>query len=66
MKVAGNLDIDVIMNNTCLRRMYIDRIIEARDRSRCNNDPVKENIKEALGDYGQVLWPGWEPVLKEM
>ena len=66
MKVEGELNTNVIMQNACLRRVYIDRIIEARDKNRCNNKLVNEYIKEALGDYGQVLWPGWEPNAKEM
>ncbi|HEX6428476.1 MAG TPA: hypothetical protein VF008_12355 [Niastella sp.] len=66
MKVEGVMDIEVIMSNTCLRNAYIDRIIETRDRKRCNNILVNEHIKEALGDHAPVLWPGWEPVLKEM
>jgi hypothetical protein len=66
MKVDGNMDIVAIMNNACLWRAYIDRIIEARDSKRCNNVLVNEYIKEALGDYGHMLWPGWEPELKEM
>jgi hypothetical protein len=66
MKVDGVMDLDVIMNDPCLRRAYIDRIIEARDSKRSNQIPVNEYIKEALGDYGHILWPGWEPELKEM
>ena len=66
MKVEGEMNIDVIMQDACLRRAYIDRIIEARDKSRCNNELVNEYIKEALGHHGQLLWPGWEPQLKEM
>jgi hypothetical protein len=65
MKVGGSVDVEVIMSNTCLRSAYIDRIIAARDGKRCNNILVNEHIKEALGDYAHVLWPGWEPVLKE-
>ena len=61
MKVEGDLNIDVILNNACVCRSYIDRIITARDIKRCNNPQVKEYIKEALGDYGHVLWPGWKP-----
>jgi hypothetical protein len=49
-----------------LRRAYVDRIVEARDSKRCNNEKVNEYIKEALGEYGHVLWPGWEPIVKEM
>ncbi|OQP65945.1 hypothetical protein A3860_15255 [Niastella vici] len=66
MKVEGIMNMDAIMNNACLRRAYIDRIIEARDSRRCNNVQVNEYIKEALGDHGQLLWPGWEPEVKEM
>jgi hypothetical protein len=66
MKVNGVMDVEVIMNNACLRKAYIDRIIEAKDRKRCNNSLVNEYIKEALGDHGAILWPGWEPDLKEL
>jgi hypothetical protein len=66
MKVNGKVDVEIIMNDGCLRRAYIDRIIEARDTTRCKNALVNEYIKEALGDYGHLLWPGWEPALKEM
>jgi hypothetical protein len=65
MKVEGVLDVEAIMGNACLRMAYIDRIIAARDNKRCNNILVNEHIKEALGDHATVLWPGWEPVLKE-
>jgi hypothetical protein len=59
-------DINVILENDCLRRAYIDRIIEARDIKRCNNILIKEYIQEALGNYSHELWPGWEPVIKEL
>jgi hypothetical protein len=65
MKVEGAMDIDVIMQNACLRRAYVDRIIEARDIKRCNNVQINEYIQEALGDYGHILWPGWKSELKE-
>lgn len=61
MKVEGELNIEVIMNNTCVRSAYIDRIISARDIKRCNNTHVNEYIQEALGDCGHVLWPGYKP-----
>jgi hypothetical protein len=66
MKVDGAMKLDVIMNNTCLRREYIDRIIEARDTKRCNNVQVNEYIQEALGHHGEVLWPGWQTASKEI
>lgn len=61
MKVEGEFNIEVILNNACVCRSYVDRIITARDVKRSNNPQVKEYIKEALGDYGHVLWPGWKP-----
>ncbi|AEW02129.1 hypothetical protein Niako_5899 [Niastella koreensis GR20-10] len=66
MKVTGEMNVEVIMNDACLRRAYIDRIIEARDRSRCNNDLVNEYIREALGDHGQTFWPDWIPLQKDL
>ena len=61
MKVEGELNIETIMNNACIRRSYIDRIITARDIKRCNNPQVNEYIQEALGNYGHELWPGYKP-----
>jgi len=61
MKVEGELSIETIMSNACIRRSYIDRIITARDIKRCNNPQVNEYIQEALGHYGHVLWPGYKP-----
>jgi hypothetical protein len=66
MTVDGVMDIEPILQDACLRSTYIDRIIEARDKERSKHVQVNEYIKEALGDYGHILWPGWEPVLKEM
>jgi hypothetical protein len=65
MKLDEELNNDVIMNNTCVRRAYIDRIITARDIKRCNNTQVNEYIQEALGHYGHVLWPGYKPYKNE-
>jgi hypothetical protein len=65
MKMDEELNIDVIMNNTCVRRAYIDRIITARDIKRCNNTQVNEYIQEALGDHRHVLWPGYKPYKNE-
>lgn len=66
MNVEGAMELEVIMSNACLRRAYIDRIIEAKDEKRCNNSLVNEYLKEALGDHSAILWPGWEPELKEL
>jgi hypothetical protein len=66
MKVEGDMKIDVIMKNDCLRREYIDRIIEARDTKRCDNVQVNEYVQEALGNYGPIFWPGWKPASKEI
>jgi hypothetical protein len=61
IKLEDELNIEPIMNNACVRRSYIDRIVTARDIKRCNNTQVKEYIQEALGGYGHVLWPGYNP-----
>jgi hypothetical protein len=60
-----NNDINTILQHNCLRRLYIDRIIETRDAARCNNTLVNEYLKEALGDHSQLLWPGWQPFINE-
>lgn len=65
MKLDDELNIDVIINNICVRRAYVDRIITTRDIKRCNNTQVNEYIQEALGDHGHVLWPGYKPYKNE-
>lgn len=61
MTLEEELNIEVIMNNACVRRSYIDRIITARDIKRCSNPQVNEYIQEALGNHSRVLWPGYNP-----
>lgn len=57
MELAGDIDINAIMNDSSLKYSYIDRIIEARDNNRCNNTQVKELVAEALGNHAGTLWP---------
>lgn len=58
-------DITILLQHTCLRQAYIDRIIATRDAARSNHRQVNEYLTEALGNHSHTLWPGWQPLTKE-
>jgi hypothetical protein len=47
---------EIIATHPALRLAYVDRIIEKQDLKRALNDPEREWVKTALGDYPSVLW----------
>lgn len=61
--VENNLQ--VILNNDCLCRLYVDRIIEKRDVKRSTHALVNERVQESLGIYHHELWPGFAPLTIE-
>lgn len=51
-----------VLAHPALRALYLDRIIERRDRARAAQPGVAEGIGAALGEYAGPLWPGFEPI----
>jgi len=46
-----------VLAHPALRALYLDRIIEQRDRARATQPGVAEGIRAALGEYAAQLWP---------
>lgn len=46
-----------VLAHPALRALYLDRIIERRDRARAAQPGVAEGIRAALGEYAAPLWP---------
>lgn len=51
-----NLDFDPIFSNPCLEQLYIDRVIETKDRKRAESPQMLEKIKATLGIYTETYW----------
>jgi hypothetical protein len=48
---------DIILANSFLRQLYIDRIIQLKDKKRIQGPSIKKAILETTGDYTAILWP---------
>ena len=60
---AGGLE--PILDDECLRRLYVDRIIARDDRSRLTHPRVREAVMEAVGMY-EELAPQLVSAVKEL
>ncbi len=50
-----------ILQDKALLQAYADRIIVSRDTSRCQHPEIKNAVIKALGNYQEILWPGFNP-----
>lgn len=50
----GEINVEVIVSDGCLRQLYIDRIIEAEDLHRLGDPRVAELVRGALGAYPEL------------
>jgi hypothetical protein len=55
VKDLGELSELTFLDNRCLKQMYVDRIIAARDRSRLMNPVVAEAIRAAIGLHRELV-----------
>lgn len=53
-----------ILSSRQLRQLYMDRIILARDKKRVRNQAIENHIYEEVGNRLNILWPGYEPIIK--
>ena len=51
---VGLIDIDTFIEDRCLRRLYVDRIIERNDQSRLGDPRVADVARETLGAYPEL------------
>ncbi|MBI3099258.1 MAG: hypothetical protein HYY93_13610 [Planctomycetes bacterium] len=60
---VGEVDPALILDDRCLRLLYVDRILASRDLSRAGDPRVREALLEALGAFGPQLAPSFGAVL---
>lgn len=53
--VPENIDYG-IFENSCLRQLYVDRIIETKSESYAQSSFFQQHIKASLGDLGSFFW----------
>lgn len=51
-----NLDFFPILMHPCLEQLYIDRVIEKKDRKRAELPQIAEKIRATLGNYTESYW----------
>ncbi|MFB6454603.1 hypothetical protein ACE38W_04970 [Chitinophaga sp. Hz27] len=61
MPVSDTTPINTIMEDKSLATAYADRIIVSRDTPRLKIPEVARAVKKALGNYQEILWPGFNP-----
>jgi hypothetical protein len=54
----GEVEHGPVWAHKSLKYAYIDRIIKHKDTERAYQEPVAELIREVLGEYAAILWPG--------
>ncbi|MFT5496356.1 MAG: hypothetical protein ACI9TH_001754 [Kiritimatiellia bacterium] len=56
VKGVSKVEVGCILDNRCLRQMYLDRILKTRDRSRVEEPRVAEAVKRSLGVFNHYLY----------
>ena len=51
-----NLDCELIFSNPCLEQLYIDRVIDKKDKKRAELPQMLEKIRATLGNYTEKYW----------
>ncbi|MBO9660930.1 MAG: hypothetical protein J7527_19060, partial [Chitinophagaceae bacterium] len=51
---------EIILQDPCLKQLYIDRIILAKDKKRALRPSVQQAIFETTGAYTKEIWPDIE------
>jgi hypothetical protein len=54
LEIAGDLNVEPIVQHPSLLAMYVDRIMVAQDTSRLNDARVREAVAGALGIHGRL------------
>lgn len=51
-----NLNFDVIISNSCLKQLYVNRVIEKKVSSLANLPLLNQYVKESMGDFSNYFW----------
>lgn len=51
-----NLDITELDTNLCLKQLFVDRVMERKDKKMAKLPPIYSHIKASMGDYQHIFW----------
>ncbi|MBV8253223.1 MAG: hypothetical protein JO154_11505 [Chitinophaga sp.] len=61
MQVSPTGSLEPVLQDAALLQAYADRVIVTRDTSRCQHPEIKNAVIKAMGNYQEILWPGFNP-----
>jgi hypothetical protein len=56
----GDTSVDGFIDDACLQRLYVDRILAQKDKSRIGDERVGEAVRAAIGGQSSLA-VGWPP-----
>ncbi|RBL92133.1 hypothetical protein [Chitinophaga flava] len=65
MNILPDIPVNVITSHPSLLQAYTDRIIASKDAARCSEPMVMTTVKASLGNYADLLWPGFHDSFRD-
>jgi hypothetical protein len=65
IELKNKIDSRVLEADPFLWQLFIDRVVEQKDRSIAADKKIAESVAACLGNFTQILWPEFEKVLKK-
>lgn len=60
IKLENPANLDLLLNHSALKQLYVDRIIQHKDKSRTSPQEIKESILSTTGEYSTKFWPDFD------
>lgn len=54
--VSETINLDVVFSDPCLKQLYLNRVVERKDKKFAEAASVKTELLAGFGDYKQVFW----------
>jgi hypothetical protein len=64
IEINSPVDDDIILANPSLAQVYIDRIIERKDKNRVTTLALEKRIYQVAGGHLSIFWPNYEPIIQ--
>lgn len=64
IEINSPVDDDIILANPSLAQVYIDRIIQRKDKKRVTSLALEKRIYQVTGGHLDKFWPNYEPIIQ--
>lgn len=51
-----NIDVSIVLSNTCLTQLFLDRVVEKKDLKMAHLEAIKPLLLANFGDYKSIFW----------